>query len=501
MLPFFVLIVFALFGVAAAVIDTGLVVLTRVQMQNAADAAAVEGVRLRNLEDPEFSALFEADCWRRFSASRVVSWTFDSLVAGPEDGLEDCPESALKAADPMEHPTRGAPGDLVQLGAGPDLALPGGVGDWNAMELIGLNDPRVYKPTLQLNQTGNLPEGDLVSGRVPDLALGDPFPFDPFDPTPPEGPSPQHPDFAEYERADFVPLSAVDPTATGPLTDPLFLVRLRRTNDVLGLDNVAEVSSAGAALPLLFGRGTTIGKDPDADYSPRRDGITVRATAIARERPAMRVGTCDPPCLGALPFVIDRAFWEEPSCWDSTFTTEVQIAGGGELTAPEAPSPCHHVGAFVKEDATDPETAVTLSCYGTQVVTSLPYGLPRRSLPTVGQLVALVEPDGLATQLGYAPLVEPLDRLDPLDPESPQLCRVVGFGLVRLLVGGVLTLTKFPNRIAPANATAHLVGGLPGELVFAGTEAIEAVLNANQSLADPDIDPQDRALFVPVLWR
>ena len=51
------------------------------------------------------------------------------------------------------------------------------------------------------------------------------------------------------------------------------------------------MASSGPSLPLTFGKGTTIfGDDPSGGYSVRRDGLTVRATAIASVRPALHVG-------------------------------------------------------------------------------------------------------------------------------------------------------------------------------------------------------------------
>ena len=75
--------------------------------------------------------------------------------------------------------------------------------------------------------------------------------------------------------------------------DSAFLVRLRRSNEFADLGGQTEtgVGSSGPSLPLTFGKATTIqADDPSATYSARRDGLTVRATAIAAVRPAMHVG-------------------------------------------------------------------------------------------------------------------------------------------------------------------------------------------------------------------
>ena len=64
---------------------------------------------------------------------------------------------------------------------------------------------------------------------------------------------------------------------------------------------------ARATLPLTFGKGTTIfGDDSNGGYSVRRDGLTVRATAIASVQPAMHVGLprVNPLQPGVTPFAM-----------------------------------------------------------------------------------------------------------------------------------------------------------------------------------------------------
>ena len=55
------------------------------------------------------------------------------------------------------------------------------------------------------------------------------------------------------------------------------------------------IATSGPSLPLTFGMGTLTHADPsDGSYSVRRDGLTVRGTAIAQTRPASRVGLPQP---------------------------------------------------------------------------------------------------------------------------------------------------------------------------------------------------------------
>lgn len=425
----FALLAFGLFGMAALTIDMGLVTLARVQLQNAADSASLEGLRGRNPN--EVTDAFKHDCLRRSSAARVVAWTFGTLEAA---------------------------NDNLQLGAGPNMVLSGGLGPMNASQLLSVPDPRVYEPILQRNQAENVPQGDMVSGAfVSTLET--------------------NPEASDYVRTDFVPTPAVPPDGSGlascppdddfsgatisdadPMRDPSFLVRLRRGNDFDGLDNVTAVSSSGTPVPLLFGRGTLIHpEDPDAGYSVRHHGFAVRGTAIAHERPVMQVGM-GVAGLSAIPFALNRSFWEHP-CWDADARTAVSIdAGTGAITG-QAPCAGIPAGAFVAAPLT-----------------------------SIGEL-AVAAPPAASTARGYAALVQVM--------ATSGLPRVVGFGLVDLAAG---VLEKLPNRIAPANATAHAPSGLPAGFLAADPLEVAEVLEANRSLSDETTSVR-RTLFAPAVAR
>ncbi len=312
MLVQFALIVFALCGLLSLVVDIGYARLTQGQMQSAADAAALEGLRQRDVgvrnpvtgvtvNDP-----FASDCLRRAAANRIIRRTFD-------DNL-----------DPIE-------GDAdYQFGAGPVLDLTEGVTSVHALQTVSVPETHVYKPDPQLNQQNQV-YGDMVSGRFCYTS----------DPVPSEGGTYELQDLVcdepqrgsgIYSRNDFNPnLTAPGPPAalsecpapddvpptpwplggTGSLAsvdDSAFLVRLRRSNDFQDLDGQMEptVGSSGPSLPLTFGKGTTIhGDDPNAEYSVRRDGLTVRATAIANVRPALHLGVPQTNLTPSLtPFVL-----------------------------------------------------------------------------------------------------------------------------------------------------------------------------------------------------
>src|SRR5438132_8516594 len=272
------LIAFALSGLLSLVIDIGYARLTQSQMQNAADSGALEGLRQR-----DNVALNPAA--RRAAVNDVVGWTYD-------DDLD---------------PTNGDPD--YQFGAGPVVNLTDGVTTAHALQTITVPDVHVNKPSLQSNLT-NSPEGDMVSGHFCYTS----------DPHPSEDASYELQDLVcndaqrgtgSYARNDFNP-------GAGATTPNAFLVRLRRSNEYQDLENQTDpdVGSSGPSIPLTFGKGTTIhGDDPNLDYSVRRDGLTVRATAIANTRPAMHLGLpqTNPATPGIAPFVLSDACTANPT--------------------------------------------------------------------------------------------------------------------------------------------------------------------------------------------
>lgn len=289
MLVLFVLLVWGILGIGSLVIDWGYVNLTRVQMQNVADAGAGEGLRLRDVapEDPVAS-----DLNRRVAVSQLAAWTYDD-----DFDLTD---------------------DLLQFGAGPDVFLTGGQTDLNAMQTVDVPPAPVYKPMLQWNDEANARHGDMVSGT---FGIPDP------------GCSVEAPrrECANYTRIDFVPAEVnASPTADA------FLVRLRRSmkpepfQGQASVDNVPGVSSAGPTLPLVLGLGSPLQAQIDSP-GIRFTGVTVRATAIADARPVRGVGLPDilsePPRLGVAPFGLVRAAWRDSLVVDVPGSGTVDSSG------------------------------------------------------------------------------------------------------------------------------------------------------------------------------
>jgi Putative Flp pilus-assembly TadE/G-like len=167
-LVYFAFMVFALMGIAALVIDLGMALATRRQMQTAADTAALEGLRARDAE---------TDQQRRQDASTLVTYHFDDNL-NPQDG------------------------DPWPFSAGPVVQFSGGL-QFGAAQTLTVGPP--YKPVLQLNLDNDM-TGDLVSGTYI-----------------PGGPPVEN---ADYSRTDFTP----DPAGSATPGNA-FLVRLRRTGE------------------------------------------------------------------------------------------------------------------------------------------------------------------------------------------------------------------------------------------------------------------------------
>jgi len=257
----FAMLVFVFLAIAGLVIDMGVAHLTQAQMQVAADSAAIEGCRWRNFDEgPGFS-----NTEKRKNAVDIVRLTFDDDMHPTQGGYAPEGGSILPADDK----------DAYGFAAGPGLRVYGGTGDAHASATIGqqseedlaqLDDPR-----LGLNTQQNREWGDLVSGRY--------------------RPDRPHVEPANYAREDFEAAAA----GTANVQALSFLVRLRRAGSENPNDNSPGVSTSLPRLPFLFAMGSTMQMDEDASgWNPRRDGVTVRATAIASARPAMRVGR--PPC-------------------------------------------------------------------------------------------------------------------------------------------------------------------------------------------------------------
>ena len=459
MLVQFALIVFALCGLLSLVVDIGYARLSQGQMQSAADAAALEGLRQRDVgvrnpvtgvtvNDP-----FASDCLRRAAANRMVRRTFDDNL----DPIEGDPD--------------------YQFGAGPAVDRTEGVTSVHALQTISVPETHVYKPDPQLNQQNQV-YGDMVSGRFCYTS----------DPVPSEGGTYQLQDIVcdepqrgtgTYSRNDFNPnLTAPRPPAalsecpapddvpptpwplggTGSLAsvdDSAFLVRLRRSNDFQDLNGQLEptVGSSGPSLPLTFGKGTTIhGDDPGSDYSVRRDGLTVRATAIADVRPALRLGVPQTNLTpGLTPFVLLDTCVQSPP-----------VPPGA--APPAVPAPVAITVTINPATGAITRTTAAPGCPANTVMGRFLATATLRSAGQIPPLAGVATPCASASAASFAGRYGAVYSAMTVGPN-----RIIGFSRINFTrvatcpanatLPYTATITRLPSAVAAANATAILSGG------------------------------------------
>lgn len=457
-----VVLLFILFGVIALVIDLGVARSTHGTMLGAARSGALEGLRHRD------NPLVDG----RVEARDIVAMHF-------VDGLD---------------------GTARLFGAGPQFDLVGG-GQLNEFALIEDRGP--YRPFLQLNDgtTGplNEPHGDMLTGTYdPDAThishIGGP-----------------------YQRADFAPWDGVGPEP------PSFLVRIRRTSNRSGLDDIDGVSSRGRTIPYLWGMGALLFME-SPEYDPRREGVSVLARAIADAQPALSAGPAFPPLdlAGTARFALEYDFWQSlpagvpvpvellatgllteglltPGIEDGFLVNQAELDGGiasGDLlldvatSVPFPPAPfLARIGAEIIQVTAVAGTTWTVErgANGT-LASNHPDG------STVLLHAASVIGDEIRPALATAdPLPGLGEVLVPIYQQvAPLERRLVGFGRARLeepapsgppfVFPLPLLVTKEPGSIAWENASASPARALePGLTPF----ALDAVFAARQSLADP----------------
>ena len=386
-LMFFVLV--ALLGVMALTLDFGFVLLARRQMQTGVNAAAREGLRGKGLLD--FDANGEE--LRRVNARTLLRLTYD----------DDFDLSA----------------NTTTLGAGIDSSLIQGNGfrsttigpaGTTLSEDLANRSTFVYRPdNFQLNQA-NMRHGDMVMGVY--------------------DPAGSHSEASDYVRPDF------DPTAAAPSS---FLVRMRRTHNPDGLDEVPDVSSRGGGLPLILARaGWMEAKDAAAAYSIRRDGVTVRSTAIAHSVPARAVGTADltlaSPLIGIAPIAIELSGWQAMTV-DSNYGLN---ATDGEVT-----------------DGTTLVTSARRIDAGNPMFVSEVLGAVEESWPAMNLI-----PDGTNATF-YVAVFKTIPVSNAVTEEL-----VIGFVRIQLArTGTSFTITPLAQIVAAENASSVPVAGWQAALL------------------------------------
>ena len=291
-------------------------------------------------------------------------------------------------------------------------------------------------------------------------------------------PASLHTEASDYARPDF------DPSATDPSS---FLVRMRRTHNPGGLDEVPDVSSRGGGLPLLLARaGWMKTEDGAAAYSIRRDGVTIRSTAIADAVPALAVGVADltltPTLAGVAPIAVDLSGWQ-------ALTVNVTYAldtADGELADGGTP-----VATVRRIDAGS-------AVFVTGVVAAIEQSWPAPDLVADG-----------SSSIFYLPVCNSVSASGAVTEDL-----VIGFGRIQLSRSGTsFTVTPLSQVVAGENASSLPPVGWQSNLMsqlqanntaFAGLgansqkivigECIEAVFLGSSELAETD-----NALLAPAL--
>lgn len=257
----------ALAGIMALTFDYGFLLLARRQMQTGVNAASLEGLRGQGLSDYDQ----DDEILRREKAQLLLRLNFDNdfdLATNP---------STIGA---------GIDRSLVQGNGYENTTLGDGCG---LSSMLNQRSNYVYRPEGFAMNLANQRHGDMVVGSYNDSdAL--------------------HLESADYSRTDF------DET----IMPDAFLVRMRRTHNPDGLDELPGISSRGGGLPLMMGLLSWMSAEPDeAPYSVRRDGVVARAAAISQGKPATRVSPASPQNLfagvaeitGTTPFMLRSSAW------------------------------------------------------------------------------------------------------------------------------------------------------------------------------------------------
>lgn len=317
------LLLIVLAGILALTLDFGFVLQSRRLMQTGVNASALEGLRDLDVDLDGFGD-------GRENSAKLMRNVFD-------DDMNPNLNTTTVGA--------GISSRLVQGSGFQQTSLGNGTG---SRDLFENRSNLIYRPNPQLNST-NLPQGDMVAGNYDDLDTG-------------------HREFSDYLRDDFFASMPGDDFSS-------FLVRLRRTHDPDGLDRIPGVSSGDGGLPLLMGRLSWLSEQPaGAAYSVRRDGILVRAAAIADEKVAVKIWPSNnAQVYSAIQFGISKAdFISQSNLGSSIQATTTQVTEFGQLAEfaasgsysgelgyvaviDETLSPSRAIGFFLVETAPAPQ--------------------------------------------------------------------------------------------------------------------------------------------------
>ena len=354
-------------------------------------------------------------------------------------------------------------GGTVHFGAGPIVNFSGGIGPSNfaAAQTMTLpaGGPPIYQPVradglpgLELN-AANAQNGDVSSGT--------------YGANPNYGATQLADEDDSYNRRDF---SSSQGTAASAA--PAFLVRMRRTNNLNGLDQEPGISSSGPTLPIPFGRGSMMARSGEPGQFSVLSGVTVRATAIASGAPTRTVGR--PDAANSLPgslsatgslsgsttgsqlyyVVFNLSQWQSLSAASTSVFT---ISSSGSILSSGGTATYGYVADGTAVDTTDISPAFPggrpyigpTAMVGDQ---ANQISVPTPSVLT-NELLQELAPSGIA----YIPIVDD-------NPSSPLFDRVIGFGLVtgvQASGNGIAFTVGSVGAIAAQNVSATLGVQLP----------------------------------------
>jgi hypothetical protein len=362
------LLLIALTGVLALTFDYGFVLLARRQMQTGVNAAALEGLRGKGHQGVSFS-----DEERRLKAQTLLQLNFDD-----DFDLDTNHTTIGGGIDSSLIQRDGNTPDHLELG---DSNRPTtgaytiGEKDTPLDQDLANRSEFIYRPdTFQLN-IGNDGDNDGEVNPEGDMVAGD---YNESDTEHREGPKDLAIEPPSYTRGDFTPATIVN-TLSGNYDS--FLVRMRRTHNPHDLDEIPGVSSRGGGLPLILARAGWLParRHPITGQSFRRDGVVVRATAIAAEQPIVSVFvSSNLSVYQLLPYsiLIDEA----NETWQDTPLTELYT---DDPIDPNAP----------------PADLLPLRCgIGTEVTAGAPIAMPTN---LEGYVAVVSEVNGVQRIIGF----------------------------------------------------------------------------------------------------
>jgi hypothetical protein len=423
---------FTLMALAALVIDFGFVRLTQRQMLAATDAAALEGLRWRDVQQWE---QLPPGWLNNPSFLQAVGANSEASLVDPINATQQDAIRRWAAANMISLMTTSEASDTADpanYGFGPEVQFtPTTAGGGLAGPLVAPRQPPVYQPQLQTN-SGNAANGDIVSGFY--------------------GPDQAGVEQSDYTRNDYSPVAS---SASGTAQPPSVLVRMRRGAPGNSLDQETGVSSSGGAVPFFFGYGAPI------DRTSAAQGVTVRGTSIAsigfNQVNNPQISTSDPyysdyPTIG----MVNSAGWA-----DST---------NGQIGAVAVAIYCDPAAG---KDQWSP--LVTAQSAVNLVVASDGMTVQTSSGQTVGFLVnqsPWLVTQGQNTSLGPVVIGQQATAAVTAPPASQSSTyillvsatnQVIGFGAADKFSfssstgNQTITLTPAQNRVAWANASATLV--------------------------------------------